>query len=161
MKILNDEHDLINDNDLDEMQKTYAYKLAFKCFKALYWSVFALSLIMLIIAVAVEDSVIFGISAIVMELVANIIYIIFGAKASKIGAMNPKFAKNMAKPGTIIGYFMLAIIYIIMYVRNFINDGDIFYIFAGLYLLIVIGTFIMLGFVAKKNNKVIEETEEE
>lgn len=161
MKILNDEHDLINDNDLDEMQKTYAYKLAFKCFKALYWSVFALSLIMLIIAVAVEDSVIFGISAIVMELVANIIYIIFGAKASKIGAMNPKFAKNMAKPGTIIGYFMLAIIYIIMYVRNFINDGDIFYIFAGLYLLIVIGTFIILGFVAKKNNKVIEETEEE
>ncbi|MBQ8410973.1 MAG: hypothetical protein IJX15_04475 [Ruminiclostridium sp.] len=161
MKILNDEHDLINDNELDEMQKTYAYKLAFKCFKALYWSVFALSLIMLIIAVAVEDSVIFGISAIVMELVANIIYIIFGAKASKIGAMNPKFAKNMAKPGTIIGYFMLAIIYIIMYVRNFINDGDIFYIFAGLYLLIVIGTFIILGFVAKKNNKVIEETEEE
>ena len=161
MKILNDEHDLINDNDLDEMQKTYAYKLAFKCFKALYWSVFALSLVMLIVAVAIEDSVIFGISAIVMELVANIIYIIFGAKASKIGAMNPKFAKNMAKPGTIIGYFMLAIIYIIMYVRNFINDGDIFYIFAGLYLLIVIGTFIILGFVAKKNNKVIEETEEE
>ena len=161
MKILNDEHDLINDNDLDEMQKTYAYKLAFKCFKALYWSVFALSLVMLFIAVTVEDSVIFGISAIVMELVANIIYIIFGAKASKIGAMNPKFAKNMAKPVTIIGYFMLAIIYIIMYVRNFINDGDIFYIFAGLYLLIVIGTFIILGFVAKKNNKVIEETEEE
>lgn len=161
MKIVADDKDLLNDNSLDEMQKTYAYKLAFKCFKALYWSVFLLSLVMLIIAVAVEDSVIFGISAITMELVANIIYIVFGAKASKIGAMNPKFAKTMAKPGTIISYFILAIVYIAMYVRNFINDGDIFFIFAGLYLLIVIGTFIILGFISKKNNKLIEETEEE
>ena len=46
MKLVPEQTDLLNDEGLDEMQKTYTYKLAFKCFKALYWSMFLLSLIM-------------------------------------------------------------------------------------------------------------------
>lgn len=45
MKLLPEEHDLLNDCKLDEMQKAYAYKVAFKCFKALYWSNFAFTVI--------------------------------------------------------------------------------------------------------------------
>ncbi len=161
MNAIPEHRDLINDTGLDEMQKTYAYKIAFKCFKALYWTMFVISLIMLILAVSVEGSVIFAISAIVVELASSIVYIIFGAKASKLGAMNPIFAHNMSQPATIIGYFILAIVYIAWFTRDFIQDGDIYYIFAGLFLLIIVGTFITLGFIAKKNNKVAEETEEE
>lgn len=160
MNFLADDRDLLSDNGLDEMQKTYAYKLAFKCFKALFWSVFALSLIMILIAVEVE-SLIFSVAALVIELVACIIYVIFGAKASKVGAINPKFAQSMSKPGVIIGYFCMAIIYAIMYIKNFMKDGDFYYIFLGIYLLIFCGHFVALGFISKKNNKVIEETEED
>ncbi|MBQ8614840.1 MAG: hypothetical protein IJ416_11545 [Ruminiclostridium sp.] len=160
MKIIADDRDLLSDNGLDEMQKTYAYKLAFKCFKALYWSVFALSLIMFFLAIT-EESLIFSIAALVIELVDCIIYVVFGAKASKVGAMNPKFAQNMAKPSVIISYFVLAVIYTIMYIKNFMKDGDFFFIFFGIYLLIFCGHFIALGFISKKNNKVIEETEED
>ena len=160
MKILADDRDLLNDNGLDEMQKTYAYKLAFKCFKALYWSVFTISLIMILIAVEVE-SLIFSVAALVIELVACIIYVIFGAKASKVGAINPKFAQSMAKPGVIIGYFLMAIIYALMYIKNFMKADDFYYIFLGIYMLIFCGHFVALGFISKKNNKVIEETEED
>lgn len=161
MKFVPEKNDLLNDEGLDEMQKTYAYKLAFKCFKALYWSVFLLSLIIFFFAAAVEESIIFSVAALVIELVACIIYVIFGAKASKVGAINPKFAQNMAKPGVIVGYFILAIIYTIMYIRNFMKDGDLYFIFFGIYMLIFCGHFIALGFISKKNNKIIEETEEE
>ena len=160
MKFIADDRDLLSDNGLDEMQKTYAYKLAFKCFKALFWSVFAISLIIILLAVEVE-SLIFSVTALVIELVACIIYVIFGAKASKVGAINPKFAQNMAKPSVIISYFVLAVIYTIMYIKNFMKDGDFFFIFFGIYLLIFCGHFIALGFISKKNNKVIEETEED
>lgn len=160
MKIISDDRDLLSDNGLDEMQKTYAYKLAFKCFKALYWSMFVLSLIMFFIAIA-EESLIFSIAALAIELVDCIIYVVFGAKASKVGAINPKFAQNMAKPSVIIGYFILAIIYMIMYIKNFMKDGDFYSIFFGIYMLIFCGHFIALGFISKKNNKVIEETEED
>ena len=160
MKFIADDRDLLSDNGLDEMQKTYAYKLAFKCFKALFWSVFAISLIIILLAVEVE-SLIFSVTALVIELVACIIYVIFGAKASKVGAINPKFAQNMAKPSVIIGYFLMAIIYAIMYIKNFMKDGDFYSIFFGIYMLIFCGHFIALGFISKKNNKVIEETEED
>ena len=135
MKIISDDRDLLSDNGLDEMQKTYAYKLAFKCFKALYWSMFVLSLIMFFIAIAIEESVIFTVAAIAIELVTCIIYVIFGTKASKVGAINPKFAQNMAKPSVIIGYFILAIIYMIMYIKNFMKDGDFYSIFFGIYVM--------------------------
>lgn len=160
MNFLADDRDLLSDNGLDEMQKTYAYKLAFKCFKALFWSVFAVSMIMILLAVEVE-SMIFSVAALVIEIVDCIIYVIFGAKASKVGAMNPKFAQNMAKPSVIIGYFSMAIIYAIMYIKNFMRANDFHYIFLGIYLLIFCGHFVALGFISKKNNKVIEETEED
>lgn len=161
MKAIPETNDLLSDIGLDEMQKTYAYKIAFRCFKALYWSVFAMSLIMFLLAMTVEESIIFTIAALVTELVSCIIYVIFGAKASKVGALNPKFAKHMAKPGTIIGYFLLAIIYMVWFIRDFMEDGELYFIFLGIFMLIFCGHFIVLGFIARKNNKVAEETEEE
>lgn len=165
MKILPEDKDLLNDNGLDEMQKSYAYQMAFKCFKALYWSVFAMSMIMLVIATAIEESVIFAIIAIVTELVASIVYVVFGSKASKVGALNPKFAKAMGNPSSILGYILLTLVYFVWFAFDFMKEGELYYIFCGIYMLIFAGTFIILGFIAKKNNKVLkkqlEDDEEE
>lgn len=161
MKAIPENRDLINDNGLDEMQKSYAYKLAFKCFKALYWIMFVISFVMIMLATTVEDSVIFAITALVVELSSSIVYIVFGVKTSKLGAINPVFSKDMASPKTIAGYFALAVVYVVWFVRDFIQEGGMFYIFALIYMLILVGTFITLGFISKNNNKVIEETEED
>lgn len=161
MKILPENRDLLNDNGLDEMQKSYAYQMAFKCFKALYWSVFAMSMIMLVIATAIEKSVIFSVTAIATELVASIVYVVFGSKASKVGALNPKFAKAMGNPSAILGYILLTLVYFVWFAVDFMKEGELYYIFCGIYMLIFAGTFIILGFIAKKNNKVLEEQTKE
>ena len=161
MKTIPDNTDLLSDIDLDEMQKSHAYKTAFKCFKALYWTVFIFSFIMKCLATAIEESILFAITSLVLELASSIVYITFGAKAAKYGALNPKFTKHMAKPSTIIGYFVLALVYFVWFATDFMKEGELYYIFVGIYMLIFAGTFIVLGFISKKNNKVTEETEEE
>lgn len=153
MKIIRDTHDLLNDSGLDEMQKAYVYNLAFKCFKAMYWVMFIISFVMIILAVAVEESVVFAVIAVIIELLINIIYIIFGVKSSKIGAVNPVFSKYMARPGIIFCYIMLLIIYLIECIS--------FSITLGAYMIIFSGTFIILGAISKKNNKIINQAEDE
>lgn len=157
MKIIGDTHDLLNDSGLDEMQKAYAYNLAYKCFKAMYWIMFVISFVMVMLAVAVEESVIFAVTALVIELLINMIYIIFGIKSSKIGAINPMFSKYMARPGTIVGYVILGVVYSCHYFR----DGELFGIVAGIYMIILVATFIILGAISKKNNKIINQAEDE
>ncbi|MBP1565162.1 MAG: hypothetical protein J6A58_05330 [Oscillospiraceae bacterium] len=157
MKIIGDTHDLLNDSGLDEMQKAYAYNLAFKCFKAMYCIMFVISFVMVMLAVAVEESVIFAVTALVIELLINMIYIIFGIKSSKIGAINPMFSKYMARPGTIVGYVILGVVYSCHYFR----DGELFGIVAGIYMIILVATFIILGAISKKNNKIINQAEDE
>ncbi|MBE6842997.1 MAG: hypothetical protein E7510_09255 [Ruminococcus sp.] len=153
MKIIGDTHDLLNDSGLDEMQKAYAYNLAFKCFKAMYWIMFIISFVMIMLAIYVKESVIFAIIAVIIEFLINMIYIIFGIKSSKIGAVNPAFSKYMARPGTILGYIMLLIIYVVEYMS--------FSAILGTYMIIFSGTFIILGAISKKNNKIINQAEDE
>ena len=76
MKIIGDTHDLLNDSGLDEMQKAYAYNLAFKCFKAMYCVMFIISFVMIMLAIYVKESVVFAIIAVIIEFLINMIYII-------------------------------------------------------------------------------------
>lgn len=161
MKLINEKTDLLNDESLDEMQKTYAYKLAFKCFKALYWSNIAFTLIPLIFSGMTNKSGFHAITAILMLIVTNIIYLVFGAKASKVGALNPAFAKYMVQPSTIAVYIIMLIIYTFVAVNHYTETGENIAIYFGIYIAITIGTYFALSFIAKKNNKVAEETEEE
>lgn len=161
MKLLHEEQDLLNDSKLDEMQKAYAYKLAFKCFKALYWSNIAFTVIPLIFSGMTNKSGFHAITAILMLIVTNIIYLIFGAKMSKVGALNPAFAKYMAQPTTVVLYIIMLIIYTFVAVNHYTETGENIAIYFGIYMAITIGTYFALSFIAKKNNKVAEEDEEE
>lgn len=156
-----EEQDLLNDKGLDEMQKAYAYKLAFKCFKALYWSNIAFTFIPLIFQGVTNKSSFYAITSMLLFIVTNIIYLIFGAKASKVGAMNPTFAKKMAQPATIISYIIMFILYTTVALLKFNETGAGVIIYFGIYVAIMTATHIALGYIANKNNKVAEEAEEE
>ena len=161
MKTIPDKTDLLSDIDLDEMQKFHAYKTAFKCFKALYWSNIAFTLIPLIFSGMTNKSGFHAITAILMLIVTNIIYLVFGAKMSKVGALNPSFAKYMAQPSTVVLYIIMLIIYTFVAVNHYMETGENIAIYFEIYIAIMIGTNFALSFIAKKNNKVTEETEEE
>lgn len=161
MKSRFEEQDLLNDKGLDEMQKAYAYKLAFKCFKVLYWSNIAFTFIPLIFQGIANKSSFYVITSTLLLIVTNIVYLVFGAKASEVGAMNPKFAQNMAKPATIISYVIMFILYMTVAVLKFSETGAGVIIYFGIYIAITTATHIALACIAKKNNKVAEEPEEE
>lgn len=161
MKSRFEEQDLLNDNGLDEMQKAYAYKLAFKSFKALYWTNIVFTFIPMIFQAVTNKSSFYAITSMLLFIVTNIIYLVFGANASKVGAINPTFAKNMAQPVTIISYVIMFIIYMTVAVLKFKETGEGVIIYFGIYVTIMTAAHIALGYIAKKNNKLAEETEEE
>lgn len=161
MKSRFEETDLLNDKGLDEMQKAYAYKLAFKCFKALYWANTAFAFIPMIFRDMTNKSSFYAITTMLLFIVTNIIYLVFGAKASKVGALNTAFAKHMAKPGTILSFVMMFAIYIPVVALNFSKTHDHVFIYLGVFIAIMTVTHIALGYIANKNNKVVNETEEE
>lgn len=161
MKSRFEEQDLLNDKGLDEMQKAYAYKLAFKCFKTLYWSNIAFTFIPLIFQGATNKSSFYAITSMLLFIVTNIIYLVFGAKASKVGAMNPTFAKNMAQPVTIASAVIMLVLYMTLAVVKFNETGGNVFIYFGVFIAIMTSTQIALGCIAKKNNKLLEEAEEE
>ena len=87
--------DLISINGLDEMQRQQAYKIAFNCFKAFYWgNVIIAALLVLVTICFIENQTIISTCSVIglaIALFANVIYIVFAAKTSKLGAMNPQF----------------------------------------------------------------------
>jgi len=110
---------------------------------------------------ATNKSSFYAITSMLLFIVTNIIYLVFGAKASKVGAMNPTFAKNMAQPATIISYIIMFILYMTVAILKFSETGAGVIIYFGIYVAIMTATHIALGCIAKKNNKVAEEAEEE
>lgn len=161
MKLLPEEQDLLNDSKLDEMQKAYAYKLAFKCFKALYWANMVFTFIPMIFQSMTNKSSFYAIVFILLFIVTNVIYLIFGVKASKVGAMNPSFAKYMAQPVTIASAVIMFVLYMTLAVVKFNETGGNVFIYFGVFIAIMTSTQIALGCIAKKNNKLLEEAEEE
>lgn len=161
MKLLPEEQDLLNDSKLDEMQKAYAYKLAFKCFKALYWSNMVFTFIPMFFQSMTNKSSFYAIISMLLFIVTNIIYLVFGVKASKVGAMNPSFAKYMAKPVTIASAVIMFTIYTILAVIKYNETGGNVFIYFGVFVAIMTSTQIALGCIAKKNNKLLEEAEDE
>ena len=161
MKSVFEEQDLLNDSKLDEMQKAYAYKLAFRCFKALYWTNVAFTFIPMVFQSMTNKSSFYALTSMLLFLITNIIYLVFGAKASEVGALNPPFAKNMAKPGTIASFLSMFMGYMTFAVVRFNQTGEPVVIYFGIYIAIMTATHIALGVIAKRNNQIAEEAEEE
>ncbi len=161
MNFIPETSDLLNDNGLDEMQKTYAYKLAFKYFKVLYWSNTVFCFMPFVFKSMTNQSSFYAITSLMLLMVTNIIYLLFGAEASKGGALNLSFAKHMANPVTIAVYVIMFILYTTLALIKYLKTGEIYFIFIGIFTAIMIASHIVLGYIAKKNNKVLEGTEDE
>lgn len=160
----NQNAELLSINGLDERQQAEAYKIAFTCFKVLFWLclIFSFALLFITICISAEtETVLYGILAIVMEIIPFSVYTIFAAKSSKIGAMNPPFAKMVSKTSYIVTFAFVGLVYFIMNISDFFKENDISNLLLSIYILIAYSNMIITGLLAKKNNKVAEETEED
>lgn len=98
---------LIDDFQLDEMQKAENYKIGFQMFKVLFYIVMFISYAMFIISSGRNTSLM--VLSFALYACGWAVYVIYAAKASAKGVMNPTFVRNNTKDWQIFVYvcFML------------------------------------------------------
>ena len=140
--------DIIDDLNLDEMQKSETYKIAFGLFHFTFWSILIFSLAMLIFGSINETSHLLCISSILLLILDMGIYIVFAVRTSSKGIMNQKFASKAGNKKTVIWYLILAVIYIDIFKED---------VYFSAYFGIVYITMCIIAVMAARNNKVLEK----
>lgn len=140
--------DIIDDLNLDEMQKSETYKITFGLFRFTFWSVFIFSFAMLIFGSINEKSHLLSIFSILLLILDMGIYIVFAVRTSSKGIMKEKFASKAGNKKTVIMYLILAV----MYINLFKED-----LYCSAYIGILYVTMCIISVLAARNNKVLEK----
>lgn len=141
---------LFSDSGFDEMQKAKNYEIGFKLFRAFYWTAFLMSAIFIMIAIAV-DNTLFTITGFSFMAVCVVFYLIYAAKASAVGVMNPKLAKAMGKTSMLWSYIGLIAGYTIFLFTDSINRK---YLVMGIMLFVM---YLGACLFARRNMRVLEK----
>lgn len=152
--------DLFSDRNLDEMQRSYSHKIAFGCFKFLFWFCFILSCALFF--AYVQTKYIFVLICSYGALAAFMgVYIYYAVKTSSKGVMDELLVEKFNKPYLMWVYPVCLTLIILTYVYKGIRDGDWDFMLALPFLLAAYGTNIVLTICSKRNKKAAEEQEEE
>lgn len=151
--------DLFSDRNLDEMQRAYSHKIAFSCFKFLFWFCFILSFGLFFAYIETGHILVlicsYGALAAFMG-----VYIYYAVKTSSKGVMDELLVEKFNKPYLIWVYPVCMTLIILTYVYKSIRDGDWDFMLALPFLLAAYGTNIVLVICSKRNKKAAEEQEE-
>lgn len=157
--------DLISTDGLDEMQREKAYKIAFNCFKAFYWSNVVISTLLVLGSILLDENPILAYTlslvGIVITLLTSVIYVSFAKKTSCIGAMNPHFTSIASTPKRIITMSVMGFCYTVVHVCRYLDGDSLVYLLSGVFMSILYISHIVTYILARRNNKVLEDEAEE
>ena len=161
---INQNVDLISTNGLDEMQREQAFKIAFNCFKTFYWGNTIIAAILVLGTIYFDENLTLthacSLIGIAIALLASIIYIIFAAKTSKAGAMNPYFINAVSSAKQIITMTVLGLGYATVSVSRYLDGDSVALLYSSIFIAIFYASHIITYFLAKKSVKLMnEETE--
>ncbi len=162
---LNQNVDLISTKGLDEMQREQAFKIAFNCFKAFYWGNTVISAVLIIIPRFFDENpalaLVCSLAGIAIVLLTSIIYIIFAAKTSRAGAMNPYFLNSISSKKSTSTITTAFIIFAVFSIIGYFKNGTVRILLYLVFVAICYISHITTYFLAKKSTKLMnEETEE-
>ncbi len=156
---------LLSIDGLDEMQKSQAYKIAFKCFKNFYWGIVIIAAVLIVIPKYFDDNTTFthtcSVIAIIIGLFASVIYTIFAAKTSRVGAMPPQFIASISSTKGIIALSVIVLAFIVISVIGFFKSGSERVLYFLVFTLIFYVSHVITYFLAKKSVKLMNEEAEE
>ena len=138
------------DDDFDEMQKAENYKIGYKLFKILFSVVSVVPAFMYTLSVSTGEFV-SAVMSLILFIFTWVMYVIYAAKASEKGVMNPSFAKSASAEWRIpacIGFIVFCIIFSVCGVLDYkltIGWG------------ILMTANIFISHYAKRNMKVLEK----
>ncbi len=145
---------LLDDFQLDEMQKAENYKIGFHMFRVLFYLVMIISYLMFVISLEQNTSMM--ILSFVLYACGWIVYVIYAAKASAKGVMNPTFARNNTKDWQ---KFFLVCLVLLVIIGTLCDVFEIYYTVVYIF---TIAMLFALNHFAKRNQKVVlKQLEEE
>ena len=144
---------LLDDFQLDEMQKAENYKIGFYMFRALFYIVMIFSYLMYTISSGNNTTMM--ILSFALYACGWIVYVIYAAKASAKGVMNPTFARNNTKDWQKLFLICLVLLVIIG------TLCDVFEIYYTVVYIFTIAVLFALNHFAKQNQKVVLKQLEE
>lgn len=157
---------LLSVDGLDEMQKSEAYKIAFRCFKNFYWGIVIIAAALIVLPKYFDSNLTFthtcSIIAIIIGLFASVIYTIFAVKTSRVGAMPPQLITSISSTKGITTLSVIVFAFIIISIIGFFKSGSERLLYYLAFTLIFYISHVITFFLAKKSAKLMnEETEEE
>ena len=151
--------DLISIEGLDEMQKSEAYKIAFKCFKNFYWGIVVIAAALIILPKYFDYNPAFthtcSVTAIIIGLFASVIYTIFAAKTSHVGAMPPQFISAISSTKGIIALSVIVFAFVILSIIGYFKNGSVCVLYYLTFVLIFYVSHVITYFLAKKSIKLM------
>ena len=142
--------DLFSESGFDEMQKAKNYEIGFKLFRVFYFVMFAASLSIVCVAVALE-SLPFQCIGAGLAFLCTAFYLTYAAKTAAAGVMNRRFAETMSKK-YVLFYGIVILIAWLCVLSKGDSDGALVCIWINLGAM-YIGNYLC----SRKNMKVLEK----
>ena len=146
---------IFDSTELDERQKAEAYKITFKLFIVMFYTVLFMSMFLFAFAAGTPYTslLITGAAGIV---IAELFIVLYAAMASSKGVMNPKFAGKTSKPIYAVSCIMLAAVMFFMLADRIDQRSNIINIAMLIYLLVYVSENLLLFYYSRRNMKVLE-----
>ena len=147
---------IFDNTELDERQKADAYKITFKLFIAMFYTVLFMSMLVFAFAVGTTSTALLVTGAVGM-IIAELFIVLYVAMTSSKGVMNLEFARKTSKFYYVVPCIMLAIV---MFFKSadMIGQGlNIKNISMVLYVLVYISENLLLFYYSRRNMKILEK----
>ncbi|MCH5193586.1 MAG: hypothetical protein J1F11_06465 [Oscillospiraceae bacterium] len=143
---------IFDSTELDERQKSEMYKITFQLFIGLFYTMLYLSIIVFAYAIFTANTPLMAAGIATMALTEFFI-VLYAAKTSSKGIMNPDFAKKTAQPSyAVICTASAVLVYFSMITKVTVVSRTL----ALLYILEYVIENFLLFYFARRNFKVLE-----
>ena len=147
---------IFDDSHLDERQKAETYKITFRLFIAMFYTVLFMSMIVFIFAVGIPNIALLVTGAAGM-IIAELFIVLYAAMTSSKGAMNLEFARKTSNPLYAVSSIMLAVVMLLISADRIGQGLNIKNISMVLYVLIYTIANLSMFYYSRRNMKILEK----
>ena len=147
---------IFDDAQLDERQKAEAYKVTFKLFIAMFYTILFMSVSVFAFAVGTTNTALLVTGAAGM-IIAEFFIVLYAAMTSFKGVMNLEFARKTSNPLYAVSSIMLAAAMFFVSADRIGQGLNIKIISMMLYVLIYVSENLLLFYYSRRNMKVLEK----
>ena len=146
---------IFDSTDLDERQKADAYKITFRLFIAMTYTMLILSMTVVFFTIGTPDTALLIAGAVVM-IITQLFIVLYAAMTSAKGAMNPEFARRTSSPSYAVSLIALAVVLFLISLDGKDQRSGVNNIFFLIYMFVYVIENLLLFYYSRRNMKVLE-----